>query len=126
MVSARARNPGLTVDEGMRISESVYTGGFDSTALTATTGMWLLLNHPNELKRARQDPDALEKLPDEVLRLAGAIPMTLRVATEDITLGDHVVARGDLIGIGLLAANRDPAVSPDRIGRASGRERGFQ
>src|SRR3546814_9868312 len=75
--------------------------------------MWLLLNHPNELKRARQDPDALEKLPDEVLRLAGAIPMTLRVATEDITLGDHVVARGDLIGIGLLAANRDPAVFPD-------------
>src|SRR3546814_3723270 len=66
-----------------------------------------------ELKRARQDPDALEKLPDEVLRLAGAIPMTLRVATEDITLGDHVVARGDLIGIGLLAANRDPAVFPD-------------
>src|SRR3546814_7924059 len=39
--------------------------------------------------------------------------MTLRVATEDITLGDHVVARGDLIGIGLLAANRDPAVFPD-------------
>src|SRR3546814_4859167 len=65
MLSALARNPGLTVDEGMRIAESVYTGGFDSTALTATTGMWLLLNHPNELKRARQDPDALEKLPDE-------------------------------------------------------------
>src|SRR3546814_8389382 len=75
--------------------------------------MWLRLNHPNELKRAPQDPDPLEKLPDEVLRLAGAIPMTLRVATEDITLGDHVVARGDLIGIGLLAANRDPAVFPD-------------
>src|SRR3546814_7426301 len=48
MLSALARNPGLTVDEGMRIAESVYTGGFDSTALTATTGMWLLLNHPNE------------------------------------------------------------------------------
>src|SRR3546814_20653008 len=75
--------------------------------------MWLRLNHPNELKRAPQDPDPLEKLPDEVLRLAGAIPMTLRVATEDITLGDHVVARGDLIGVGLLEANRDPAVFPD-------------
>src|SRR3546814_13580716 len=75
--------------------------------------MWLLLNHPNELKRARQDPDALEKLPDEVLRLAGAIPMTLRVSTEDLTLGDHVVARCDLLGIGLLAATRDPAVFPD-------------
>src|SRR3546814_8549241 len=65
MLSALARNPGLTVDEGMRIAVSVYTGGFDSTALTATTGMWLLLTHPNELKRARQDPDALAKLPDE-------------------------------------------------------------
>src|SRR3546814_16805401 len=39
--------------------------------------------------------------------------MTLRVAAEGITLGGHGVARGGLIGIGLLAANRDPAVFPD-------------
>src|SRR3546814_6987224 len=69
MLSALARNPGLTVDEGMRIAESVYTGGFDSTALTATTGMWLLLNHPNELKRARQDPDRSEEHTSELQSL---------------------------------------------------------
>jgi cytochrome P450 len=113
MLSQLARNPGLTVEEGMLIAESIYVGGYDSTALTATTGMWLLLSHPEEFDRARRDPAALERVPGEVVRMAGAVPMTLRVAVNDITVGDHLIRRDDLIGIGLVAANRDPVMFPD-------------
>jgi cytochrome P450 len=113
MLSQLARNPGLTVEEGMLIAESIYVGGYDSTALTAATGMWLLLSHPEELDRARREPAALERVPAEVVRMAGAIPMTLRVAVDDIPVGDHLIRRDDLIGLGLVAANRDPAMFPD-------------
>jgi cytochrome P450 len=71
MLSALARNPAFSIEEGVMIAESLYVGGFDSTALTATTGMWLLLSHPDELERARREPAALERLPDEVLRMGG-------------------------------------------------------
>jgi cytochrome P450 len=113
MLSQLARNPGLTVEEGMLIAESIYVGGYDSTALTATTGMWLLLSHPEELERARRDPAALDRVPAEVARMAGSIPMTLRVAVQDIRVGDHTIGRDDLIGVGLVAANRDPEMFPD-------------
>jgi cytochrome P450 len=113
MLSQLARNPGLTVEEGMLIAESIYVGGYDSTALTAATGMWLLLSHPEELERAKRDPAALERVPSEVARMAGSVPMTLRVAVDDIPVGDHVIRRDDLIGVGLVAANRDPLMFPD-------------
>jgi len=113
MLSDLVRNPGLTEAEGIHIAESVYVGGFDSTALTATTGLWIMLNHREEMERARRDDSLLEKAPEEVLRMAGAVPMTLRVAAEPIHLGDHVIEADELIGVGLLAANRDPAVFPD-------------
>lgn len=113
MLSDLVRNAGLTVDEGMRIAESVYVGGFDSTALTSTTGLWIMLNHPEEMERARRDPAAMDQIPDEILRMAGAVPMTLRVAVDDIQVGDYIIERDDLIGVGLLAANRDPIMFPD-------------
>jgi pimeloyl-[acyl-carrier protein] synthase len=117
MLSGLARNPGLTEEEGMLIAESIYVGGYDATALTSTTGMWLLLNHPEELERARRDPAALERVPGEVVRMAGAVPMTLRVAADDIRIGDTVIQKDDLIGLGLVAANRDPVMfaNPDRF-----------
>jgi cytochrome P450 len=113
MLSALTRNPAFTVEEGTVIAQSLYNGGFDSTALTASTGMWLLLGHPEELERARRDPAALEQLPNEVLRMGGAIPMTVRVATADIPVGDQIIRQDDLIGLVLLAANRDPAQYED-------------
>jgi cytochrome P450 len=113
MLSELARNPAFTVEEGVAIAESLYTGGFDSTALTATSGMALLATHPEELERARQDPAALDRVSDEVLRMAVAIPMTLRVAMDDISVGGHTIPAGAHMGIVLLAANRDPAVFAD-------------
>jgi hypothetical protein len=113
MLSKIAVNPAFTVEEGTVIAESLYNGGFESTALTATTGMWLLLSHPEELERARHDSGALERLPNEALRMGGAIPMTARIAVEDIAVGNHIIRRDNFIGVALMAANRDPAVFAD-------------
>jgi hypothetical protein len=113
MLSQLAQNPAFTVEEGVAIAESLYTGGFDSTALTATTGMALLLSHPEQLARAREDPAALDRVPDEVLRMAPAIPMTLRVAAQEISIGGYTIGADEHIGVVLLAANRDPDVFSD-------------
>src|SRR3546814_1198772 len=50
ILSALALKHGPTVDEGMRNAESVYTGGFDSTDLTAHTGIGFVLNPPHTIK----------------------------------------------------------------------------
>jgi cytochrome P450 len=113
MLSRLARNPDFSVDEGILIAESLYVGGFDTTALTATTGMWLLVNNRDELERARRDPAALDRLPDEVLRMGPPVPMTVRVAIDDLAVGGETIPKDSLMGVVLMAANRDPAIFPD-------------
>ena len=127
--AALLRDPAYAIDEVATLAEALFSGGFDSTALTMATGLHILLDHPDEIARARDDPGCLTNLPDELLRLTATIPMTIRVAAEDMTIEGHPVRRGELMGVMLGAANRDPAVfdDPDRLdlGRADGRHLGL-
>jgi cytochrome P450 len=113
MLSQLLGDSSFTTAEVALIAESLFLGGFDSTALTMTTGMWLLLQHPTEMERARTDPKAFERLPNELIRMGSAIPMTLRVAANDIELEPFTVRRNDVVGIVLGATNRDPEVFQD-------------
>lgn len=127
--AALLRDPAYSIDEVAVLAEALFSGGFDSTALTMTTGLHILLDHPAEIARARADPGRLANLPDELLRMTATIPMTIRVAAEDMTIEGQPVRRGELMGVMLGAANRDPAVfdDPDRLdlGRANGRHLGL-
>lgn len=109
MISQLLRNPDFTTYEAALIGESLFSGGFDSTALTMTTGMHLLMSHPEQIALARVDEAALAKIPDEILRLGSAIPMTLRVATGDFEVEGFTIRTDEVVSVVLGAANRDPA-----------------
>ncbi|MAT51181.1 MAG: hypothetical protein CMK32_08360 [Porticoccaceae bacterium] len=115
--AAQFKDPRFTLEDIAILAEALFSGGFDSTALTMTTGLAILLEQPGELARARRHPELLDGLPDEFLRMTATIPMTIRVAAADIDLEGHRIAVGELIGVMLGAANRDPSVfeSPDRL-----------
>jgi pimeloyl-[acyl-carrier protein] synthase len=113
MLSKLLHDGSFSTAEVALIAESLFMGGFDSTALTMTTGMWLLLQHPAEMERARAEPPAFERLPNEILRMGSAIPMTLRIAASDIEVEGFTIRRDEVIGIVLGAANRDPEVYTD-------------
>jgi cytochrome P450 len=54
---------------------------------------------------------------EELLRYAGPVQCTSRVATEDIQIGGKTVEEGQLVFTILAAANRDPAhfEDPERL-----------
>ena len=110
-------DPAFSIEEVAIAAEALFSGGFDSTALTMTTGMGILLEHPEEIALARADPQRLENIADELLRMTATIPMTIRVATDDIPVDGTIICKGELIGVMLGAANRDPAMydHPDRL-----------
>ena len=121
-------------DEGQRLDETelravaglVLAAGFETTVNLLGNGTVLLLEHPDQLARLREDPSLWPSAVDEVLRYESPVQLTARFAARDTSLAGHAVRRGGLVVTMLGGANRDPAVftDPDRfdVGRANARE----
>jgi cytochrome P450 len=84
-------------------------GGYDTTANQIASGVYLLLSHPDQLRRLRNDKSLLGNAVEEILRCEPAAPFVGREASTDVELGDTTIRTGELIGPLVAAANRDPA-----------------
>jgi cytochrome P450 len=79
--------------------------------------VWLLLTHPGDYDRVREDPSMLRSVIQESLRYEPPITQIPRVAMEDIEVRDQRISAGDVIQLSIIAANRDPLhfTDPDRF-----------
>ncbi|MEJ2862809.1 cytochrome P450 [Actinomycetospora flava] len=107
----REHSDDITDDELIGIGNLLLVAGHETTSNMLSLGTLALLEHPDQLARVRDDPDAVDGAVEELLRFLtvvhGGFP---RAATEDTTLGGHPVAAGDLVIASLTAANGDPAL----------------
>ena len=81
-------------------------------------GTLLLLEHPGQLEAVRDDPGAVDRAVDELLRhLTVPHAPTPRIAREDVTVGGQLIKEGEYVLCSLPMANRDPALlsEPDRF-----------
>jgi cytochrome P450 len=80
-------------------------------------GMLALLQHPEELRRLRDDPDLLSGAVEEMLRWWTPVMHFRRTATRDAELGDMPIRTGQKVVVWFTSANRDPEVfeDPDRF-----------
>lgn len=87
------------------------------------------LKHPDQLQRLRTEPSLISSAVEEILRFAPAVPFIHRIATVDLEISGQTIRNGQVVYLGLAAANRDPAVfaDPDRfdIGRTDNRHLAF-
>ncbi|KAG5006069.1 hypothetical protein JHK85_024611 [Glycine max] len=103
--------------------------GTDSSAVTLEWSLSNLLNHPEVLKKARDELDTyvgqdrlvnesdlpnlfyLKKIILETLRLHPPAPLAIpHVSSEDITIGEFNVPRDTIVMINIWAMQRDPLV----------------
>jgi cytochrome P450 len=88
-------------------------GGIETTEGMITNAVLELLRRPDQLRRVRHNPTALDSIVDESLRLEPAAAMIDRYAVADCTLGAAEIKQGELVRISITATNRDPAVFTD-------------
>lgn len=69
--------------------------------------------HADLAKFVRENPDRLDDLVNEILRLESPVQGLFRIATEATTIGEAAIAAGDNVLVFFAAANRDPAAFPD-------------
>ncbi|MFS7972563.1 putative cytochrome P450 [Helianthus anomalus] len=110
----------------------IITAGFDSTAVTLTWAIVLLLNNPETLKRAQEELDLhvgrkrlvdesdiknlfyLQAIIKETLRLYPPAPISLlHQSTEDCVVGGYTVPKDTLLIPNLWKLHRDPNVWSD-------------
>lgn len=103
------------LDEGELIANAILilTAGHVTTVDQLSNGVHTLLTHPEELRKLRGNPSLMKSAVEEILRYVPAVPFMHRIATEDIELRGRTIQRGQLVFLGMAAANRDPAVFPD-------------
>ncbi len=108
-------------DEGQRLDETelravaglVLAAGFETTVNLLGSGTVLLLEHPEQLHRLREDPSLWSNAVDEVLRCEEPGQLTARFAVRETSLAGRTVPATGLVVTMLGGANRDPAVFAD-------------
>jgi cytochrome P450 len=95
----------------------LFFAGFETTVNLIATGSHLLLEHPGELARLRDDRSLVGCAVEEFLRYDGPIISTSRLVREELTVAGRRLRPGRVLHLLLAAANRDPAqfADPDRL-----------
>lgn len=102
----------LTERELSSAISTIYTAAGTTTERFISSGLYLLLSHPDQWRDLVADRSLLNGAVEEVLRFHHPTQSTStnRRCTEDIELGGKVLKAGDTVRVGLGAANRDPEV----------------
>ena len=121
MVALQAGGAPLS-DGEIRVNLSaLLIGGNLTTTDLIGNGVWLLLNHPEELAKLKADPSLAGAAIEEILRYESPVAITNRVISEEREVGGCPMHVHQSVITSLHAANRDPEVfvDPDRyeIGR---------
>jgi len=119
LIAARDDGDRLSEDELTNLGCTVLIGGHETTANQICQSLLTLLGHPDELERLAAEPTLIPGGVEELLRfvpISSTLP-PVRIATEDVLLGDVTVRAGEAVVPLYATANRDTAEfgDPDRL-----------
>lgn len=111
LVQAETDGEVLTHDEILAALLTLYTAAGTTTERMISSGMLLLLRHPEQWTHVRSQPQMVGGAVTEILRYHHPNQQTTtpRLALDDIELRGQVIPAGSTVLVALGAANRDPA-----------------
>jgi hypothetical protein len=90
--------------------------GYDTTRNQLALAMTLFCEHPDQWQLVADRPELVAPAVEEVMRVAGVVAVTPRIAVEDIELDGWRIPAWSLVSLSLAAANHDPAAFDDPHG----------
>ena len=119
LVQAEAHGDTLTTDEILAALLTIYTAAGTTTERMISSGMLLLLRHPEQWAALRSNPTLVNGAVTEILRYhhPNQQTTTARLALEPIELRGRTIEQGHTVRLALGAANRDPErwTDPERF-----------
>jgi cytochrome P450 len=108
--------------DGERLTEREFdtmflllvVAGNETTRQAIAHGMLALVEHPDEWRRLRDEPELVWKAgADEILRWSSPVLHFRRTATRDVELGGQTIRAGDKVVVWYVSANFDEEVFTD-------------
>lgn len=117
LVSVEEGGEQLNETELLSLVALILGAGHETTTNLIGNAVMALLRHPEERRRLQNDPSLIRSAVEEFLRFDSPVQMTDRVAKEDVEFDGQRIRKGQLVGLSLGAANRDPEkfADPDRL-----------
>jgi cytochrome P450 family 142 subfamily A polypeptide 1 len=114
-VLVHAEIDGARLDDESLFMESllILIGGDETTRHVISGGLYALLRHPEQRRALREDPSAIPRAVEEMLRWVSPIQNMMRTAGEDVELCGHRFRAGDRLLMMYPSGNRDEAVFAD-------------
>jgi cytochrome P450 len=101
----------LSTDELIGIAQLLLIAGHETTSNMLGLGTLALLRHPEQLAVVRDDPAAVGRAVEELLRFLGIVHSGIpRTTTQDVEVGGVTIPADSLVVLALAAANRDPGL----------------
>lgn len=112
-----ARDGSLNMPYLLAEVTNLFAAGNVTTAHMFASAMRLVLDHPETLRRLREDRSLIAPMLEEAMRLESPIQWLQRLTTRPCTLAGVELDAGTIVLIAWGAANRDPALfeDPDRF-----------
>ncbi|MFF0561910.1 cytochrome P450 [Streptomyces sp. NPDC020472] len=103
----------LSRDDVIRLGIILLMAGHETTASMITLSTFTLLQNPRQLAAFRADPDGAAPAVEELLRYLSIGDVAMRIAAEDMTVGDAHIKAGDSVMLSTAEINRDPEAFED-------------
>jgi cytochrome P450 len=103
-----ARDGELDMPDLLAEVANLFAAGNATTAHMLASTMLLLLQHPDELDRIRDDRSLIPTMLEEAMRLESPVQWLQRIVTTDTELSGVEIPAGSLVLVLWGAANRDP------------------
>lgn len=103
----------LDMPEMLSILQQLLVAGNETTTSSIAEGVLLMIRYPEQFAKLKANPDLVDNLVEEVLRLSTPTANMWRVATKDTEINGVPVEKGGMVQIRYSAANRDAGQYPD-------------
>jgi cytochrome P450 len=112
LVQLQVEGDRLTRDEVVATAVLLLNAGHEASVNVMGNGVVAMLRE-GEWDRLVADPSIAPTAVEEAIRFDMPLSVFTRTVMEDVTVGDHELREGQVVGLLLASANRDPAAFPD-------------
>lgn len=113
LLRAEVEGRTLSDEEVLSFMFLLLPAGLETTTNLLGNTMICLAQHPQELERAREQPDSIPRLIEEVLRFEPPVQPLFRITTAEVELGGARIPAGAMVSLLIASANRDETRYPD-------------
>jgi cytochrome P450 len=113
LLAEQYRRGEITQDEIVHTGILLFGAGHTTTTRLIGSGIYMLVERPQDLERIAVEESFVDTFVDEVLRTRPSFQRIQRVTTRPVELYGEVIPAGSVIRLLLGSANRDPDSFPD-------------